>query len=193
MYLLPPCQQNASITRNSHQLLFSPLAQKAPVPFQRHTVNHQKVIPPHRNQLDSRRVKPVNEPLIQVWSHAIMEPNIMVSCHNIHFCTAFWYRKQAAEPPGIVLELLWAAVLALVGHVAQDEDEVGLVEIDGGLECAVHLPFAAKLVEPVALTGTQQVGVSDDQGSHWLLVIAINRGVVSVRIESRVITLCIIN
>lgn len=143
------------------------------------------MIPPDCDQLDSRRVKPINKPLIQVWSHAIMEPNIMVSCHNIHFCgAAFWHSKQAAEPSSIVPELLWAAVLALIRHVTQDEHDVGLVEIDGGLECAVHLPFAAELVEPVALTGTQQVGVGYDQCSHWLLVIAINRGVVCVRIES---------
>ena len=113
-----------------------------------------------------------------------MKSYVVVPGHDVQLRTVR-HLEHPVEPLHVILELRAAAVQALVHQIAQYEHDVGPVQRHGGLKRAKHLPLPAQLVEPVAVSRTEEVRVGQHNGSDgrfsesWFS----RRGVLILRVQ----------
>ena len=118
-------------------------AQKTAVSLKGHAVDEDNchILQSHAPNTAHTKGRP--KTLVQVGRHSVVEADVVVARHHTHLGGGRVDGKQAVEAIHIRGKLFWRTPLALVKEVPEEEDHVGLEVGDGGLEGAVHLPFAS--------------------------------------------------
>lgn len=88
------------------------------------------------------------------WPGSVMETNVVIAYCSDHLDIVRCVEERV-KSLDVHVKLLVGHPFSLVEQVAQEDDQLRPEECHGCLKGAMHLPFPARFVEPVAAIGTQ--------------------------------------